>query len=186
MLPTERTYQELWQTLTDKERRFVEEYLVHCNAAKAARKAGYSGHCAKQIGHENLTKPDLAAAVQAGLDALAARCEVDADKVVRELAAVAFSNILHFEIDEEGYVSLAEGAPPEAILALQSVRRKKRVLEDGSVVIETEFRLWDKITALTLLGKKLKLWVEKIEVENPQDEAYRLLLKQLKEQQGET
>jgi hypothetical protein len=78
---------------------------------------------------------------------------------------------------------LSEGVPPEAILALQSVKRKKIVRGDGSVIYETEFRLWDKIQALTLLGKKLKLWVEKLEVENPQDELYRMLLKQLKEEQ---
>lgn len=47
---------------------------------------------------------------------------------------------------------------------------------------ETEFTLWDKIAALMLLGKRLKLWTERVEVENPQDEAYRLLLRQLKEQ----
>jgi hypothetical protein len=123
----------------------------------------------------------VAAAVQAGLDAMAARCEVDADKIVRDLAAVAFSNISNYEINDEGQVQLAEGAPPEAIKAIQSVRCKKRVLDDGSTVTETELRLWDKLTALTLLGKKLRLGIDKIEVENPQDELYKHLLKQLKE-----
>jgi hypothetical protein len=35
---------------------------------------------------------------------------------------------------------------------------------------------------VNLLGKKLKLWVEKVEIDNPQDELYRHLLKQLKEE----
>jgi hypothetical protein len=124
--------------------------------------------------------------VQAGLDLIAHRCEVDAERLTRELAAVAFSNILHFAIDEAGDVSLAEGAPPEAIKAIHSVRRKKRVLEEGSVVIETEYRLWDKLTALTLLGKKFKMFVEKIEVENPQDAAYRELLRYFKDHKPTT
>jgi hypothetical protein len=34
---------------------------------------------------------------------------------------------------------------------------------------------------LKLLGKKLKLFVKRVEVENPQDEAYRLLLREIKE-----
>lgn len=184
MLPTEQTYYEALTRLNAREQKFVAEYLVCGNATQAARKAGYSDsspHTSQQIGYENLLKPEVAAAVQAGLDLLTARCGVDAEKTLRETAAVAFSNIAHYRIDEEGFVSLEEGAPPEAIKALQSVRRKKRVLDDGSMVYETELKLWDKVAALTLLGKKLKLWVEKIEVENPQDEVYRLLLKQLKE-----
>jgi phage terminase small subunit len=69
---------------------------------------------------------------------------------------------------------------------LASVKRKQSVKKDGSVVTEVEFKLWDKIAALTLLGKRLKLWVEKVEIENPQAEAYRLLLRQLKTRQGES
>lgn len=178
---TETIYRELCEPLTDKESRFVEEYLVDCNAAKAARKAGYSGRSAKEIGYENLTKPHLAAAIRAGLDMIAARCEVSAEKVMRELASIGFSNISYFEIDDEGYLTLTEGAPAEAIKAIQNVKRKRIVKDDGTVIYETEYRLWDKIQALTLLGKKLKLWVERIETENPQDEVYRHLLKQLKE-----
>jgi phage terminase small subunit len=182
MHETEQTYRELYRTLTRKKQKFVSEYLVDCNAAKAARKAGYSVACARQIGHENLSKPDIAKAVQAGLDAIAVRCEVNADKLMRELATVAFSNIVHYRIDDEGHVSLEEGAPSEAIKAIQSVRRKKIVRGDGAVVYDSEFRLWDKIAALTLLGKKLKLFVERVEVENAQDQAYRLLLQQIREQ----
>jgi hypothetical protein len=101
------------------------------------------------------------------------------------LAAVAFSNIVHYKIDDEGYVSREEGAPPEAIKAIQSVRRKKRVLDDRSPLYETELRLWDKIQALTLLGRKLKLFVDRIETENVQDKLYRELLNQLKHGGGD-
>jgi phage terminase small subunit len=104
---------------------------------------------------------------------------------VKDLAAVASSNISHFEFDNEGYVQLAEGAPPEAIKAVQRVRRRKRTLDDGSVVIESEYRLFDKLKALELLGRKLKLFTDRVEVEGAQDQLYRELLRSLKEGQGD-
>jgi hypothetical protein len=80
---------------------------------------------------------------------------------------------------------LAEDAPSEAIRAVASVTRKKKVTthDDGSTTttFESTYKLWDKLTALTLLGKKLRLFVERIETESPQDAAYRELLKQLRE-----
>ena len=43
------------KTLTLKQQRFVEEYLVDLNATQAAIRAGYSEKTAKSIGQENLT-----------------------------------------------------------------------------------------------------------------------------------
>jgi hypothetical protein len=39
--------------LTEKRRRFVEEYLIHCNASRAARAAGYSDASAASIGSDS-------------------------------------------------------------------------------------------------------------------------------------
>lgn len=47
--------------LTDKQRRFVDEYLIDLNATQAAIRAGYSGKTAAVIAAENLTKPNVAA-----------------------------------------------------------------------------------------------------------------------------
>ena len=59
--------------MTAKQTRFVEEYLVDLCAAGAARRAGYSERTARTIGAENLTKPDIAAAIGAGHRAAAKR-----------------------------------------------------------------------------------------------------------------
>jgi phage terminase small subunit len=181
---TEKTYYELLAQLNTREAKFVAEFLACGNAAQAARKAGYSdssAHTSQQIGYENMLKPDVTAAIQAGLNVIAHRCEVNADKIVKDLATIAFSNIAHYRFDDEGYVSLEEGAPSEALRAIQSVKRRKRVLDDGSTVVESELRLWDKVAALTLLGKKLRLWIDRVETENAQDAVYKILLQQLKE-----
>jgi phage terminase small subunit len=51
--------------LTAKQARFVLEFMVDLNGAAAARRAGYSARTAKEIGSENLTKPNIAAAIAA-------------------------------------------------------------------------------------------------------------------------
>jgi phage terminase small subunit len=68
--------------LTDKQQRFVEEYLVDLNASAAARRAGYSEKTAGAIGDENLKKPEIAAAVQAAMDERSQRTEISADYVL--------------------------------------------------------------------------------------------------------
>jgi phage terminase small subunit len=45
--------------LTNKQNRFVYEYLVDCNATQAAIRAGYSPSTAGSIGFENLKKPEI-------------------------------------------------------------------------------------------------------------------------------
>ena len=50
------------KTLTVRQQRFVEAYTG--NATEAAIKAGYSAKTARSIGQENLTKPDIVAAIQ--------------------------------------------------------------------------------------------------------------------------
>ncbi len=49
--------------LTPRQRRFVDEYLIDLNASKAAVRAGYSQKTARQIGSENLSKPDIQEAI---------------------------------------------------------------------------------------------------------------------------
>ena len=53
------------KTLTPKQRRFIEEYLIDLNATQAAIRAGYSEKTAYSIGQENLRKPVIAEAIAA-------------------------------------------------------------------------------------------------------------------------
>lgn len=75
--------------LTAKQARFVEEYLVDLNATQAAIRAGYSERTAKAIGCENLTKPDVIAAVSAAQDKRTKKVELTQEWVLERLAAEA-------------------------------------------------------------------------------------------------
>lgn len=67
--------------LTPKQSLFVAEYLKTGNAAESARRAGYSGssNTLKSIGQENLTKPDIAAAIEKANNKRNARLELEED-----------------------------------------------------------------------------------------------------------
>ncbi len=79
--------------LSDKQARFVGEYLIDLNATQAAIRAGYSEATAKQQGARLLTKADVRAAVADGQEKRAKRTEITADRVLQELAKIGFSDI---------------------------------------------------------------------------------------------
>jgi len=53
-----------------RQKRFVDEYCIDLNATQAAIRAGYSPKTARFIGTENLTKPNIKAAIDAALDVI--------------------------------------------------------------------------------------------------------------------
>ena len=71
--------------LTPKQQRFVEEYLIDLNATQAAIRAGYSEKTAKEIGSENLTKPNIAKAIQEAQESLSNKTQLTVDMVVNGL-----------------------------------------------------------------------------------------------------
>jgi len=71
--------------LNDKQRAFVQEYLIDRNATQAAIRAGYSEKTAGQIGNENLKKPEIAEAINAGEEKHAERCAVTVEGLTTEL-----------------------------------------------------------------------------------------------------
>jgi phage terminase small subunit len=131
-----------------------------------------------------LQNVEIAEAIQAGTDVFLERNEVTTERLIHELVIIASASREHYFIDSEGKVVLEEGAPPEAMRAIRSVKRTRTVHADGSVSSRTEYQLWDRIKALELLGRKLKLWIDKVEIEDSQSAAYKELLRQLKERKA--
>jgi phage terminase small subunit len=71
--------------LTVKQQRFVEEFLCDSNATQASIRAGYSKKTAKDIGCENLAKPNITAAIEAGHKILRERCAVSVESLTEDL-----------------------------------------------------------------------------------------------------
>ena len=75
--------------LTDKQSKFIDEYLVDLNATQAAIRAGYSKNAAGVIGHENLTKPDIQEAISQKMKERAERTLITAEEVILGIRSIA-------------------------------------------------------------------------------------------------
>lgn len=145
--------------MTKKQKRFVEEYLIDLNATQAAIRAGYSPLTARDIGCENLTKPNIQEAIDKAIAERSRRTGVNADRVVRELAKIAFVNA--GEVVDFDTAILMDKISEDDMAAIQSVK-VKTFGEDG---VEREVKLADKLKALELLGKHLGLFKDKVELD---------------------
>jgi len=54
--------------MTERQKRFVDNYIDSGNGAEAARNAGYAEGNARQQANENITKPDIKAAIADRMD----------------------------------------------------------------------------------------------------------------------
>lgn len=147
--------------MTKKQKRFVEEYLIDLNATQAAIRAGYSPDTAGSIGNENLKKPEICACVEKAMAERSKRTGVCADRVVQELAKIAFLNLR--DLIDPKTAAVREDASDEDTAALQSIKVKKTYSETGES-IEREAKAADKLKALELLGRHLGMWNDKLDV----------------------
>ena len=162
--------------MTAKQKRFCEEYLIDLNATQAAIRAGYSPETAKSIGSENLSKPDVRARIDAEIAKRSRRTGVSADRVVRELAKIAFVNAA--DIIDPDTATVRPDASEEDKACIAAVKFRSSSGEScGSV--EREIRLCDKLKALELLGKHLGMFTDRLTVSTPSDGCLADILKQL-------
>ena len=147
--------------LTEKQRRFVDEYLIDLNATQAAIRAGYSVKTAREQASQNLTKLNIQQAISEKMAERSKRTGVNQDRIVLELAKIAFVNAADV-IDSED-ATIKAGATADDTAAIQSVKVKVIPTKEGEGV-EREIRLNDKLKALELLGKHLGMWNDKLDV----------------------
>ena len=160
--PDPRTNPESGPALTDKQRCFVEEYLVDLNASAAARRAGYGGR-GKTQGWRLTKQPAVAAAIDRAMRARARRTRISADAVLTELAAVAFADMGDYMAPgEDGILRFDFSALPEgATRAVAEVTQEEfnaRHAGETRPVRRTRFKLHSKLTALERLGQHLGLF----------------------------
>jgi phage terminase small subunit len=153
--------------LTPKQQRFVDEYLIDLNATQAAIRAGYSARTADVQASQILSIPKVAAAVEAAIGERSKRTEITGDSVLRELLLIATADIGQ-AFDEAGCL-LPLGEMPEntrrAISAIESDELFDGVGKDRKRIgLMRKVKFWDKPRALEMLGKHLKLFVDRAEL----------------------
>lgn len=147
--------------LTAKQQKFVEEYLIDLNATQAAIRAGYSVKNAGKIGSQLLEKTRIKHAIDKAMAERSRRTGITQDRVLRELAKIAFVNATDvINMDE---ATIRGDANREDTAAIASVRVKTIPTEDGEIT-EREVKICDKLKALELLGKHLGMFNDKLNV----------------------
>jgi len=155
------------QRLTDKQKRFCEEYLIDLNATQAAIRAGYSEKTANRIASENLTKLDIQAYIQELNQARQERTQITADMVIQELGKVALINLDDFYYSN-GTLKEPSQLSERAKCALASYSIKRINLGDGEFEDVPIHKTHDKMKALEMLGRHYGIF-EKDNKQKPQD-----------------
>ncbi len=146
--------------LTDKQKKFVEEYLIDLNATQACIRAGYSPKTAMEQGYQLLQKTSVQEAIAECMAARSRRTGVNQDRVVLELAKIAFVRMPDV-VDSNGRIK--QDASADDLSCIESIKYKKSDNEFGGSV-EREVKIASKIKALELLGKHLGMWNDKLDV----------------------
>lgn len=153
-------YEAALALLKPRPRRFVVEYLACLNGAEAARRAGYSEATARSIGSENLTKPDIAAAVAAGLELQT----MPAAEVIARMTQHARGSLESFlDIDDRGHLQgfvFKESAPLHLLKRASIVERTIKEVTERTFTIE----LHDPQASLRDLAKIHGLFVDRKEI----------------------
>ena len=144
--------------LTERQRRFVREYMVDGIATAAVVRAGYSKKSARAASYALMKNPRVIAALEKKREQREARTAVDAEWVLRRLAVLADSNILDFVKPGKGKkknlveVDLSELTREQAA-ALAGVTVDE--LKDGGQRVK--IRLVDKLAALRDVGRHVSV-----------------------------
>lgn len=141
--------------LTEKQKRFCDEYLIDLNATQAAARAGYSKKTAKQIAQQNLTKLDIQEYIKKRMaekeDALIAK----QDEVLQTLTRV----LRRQEMDTVVVTCKERSSGYD--------ENGKKVIVEKEIprVVQIPTRVNDLNKAAELLGKRYGLYTEKIETD---------------------
>lgn len=143
--------------LTDKQQKFCDEYLIDLNATQAAIRAGYNEKTAYSMGQRLLKNVEVQKYLQQRKAERMERVEVTQDRVVKELASIAFAKATDYVTIRSGIVRIKDTDQ----LSDDQVRAIAGIKEGANGI---EIKMNDKEKALELLGKHLGMWVDRVDL----------------------
>lgn len=148
-------------SLTAKQAKFIQEYLIDLNAAAAARRAGYSPKRADAIGYENLRKPEIRDALEVARQELSAKTGVTPEKVIEGFANLAFYDLADC-YDENGFlknIHEIEKKTREALAGIEVEELYEGKGQDRERVGRVrKVKMWSRQQALDSLAKHFGLY----------------------------
>ena len=147
---------------TPKELIFVNEYLANgYNGTKAAIKAGYAVPSANRTASRMLNKPKIKAYLDAQKNKILNSIELTQEKVMREIARLALSDIRKY-FDANGKLKNIADLDDDAAAALASVDTDELFegvgKDRGHIGYTKKIRTYDKTKALEMLAKHFKIY----------------------------
>lgn len=152
--------------MTDAQKIFCDEYLKNLNATEAY-KVAYpkckKEDSARKAGSRLLTIVDIQEYIQERINERQKRTEVTQDKVLNELAAIAFTNATEFATVKGNFVKIknTDELEENTKKAIVSIKEGKNGVEVATA---------SKIQALELLGRHLGMFKDKLEISKPTGE----------------
>lgn len=147
--------------LSDKQERFIAEYLIDLSATQAAIRAGYKSSGARASASENLAVPEIRERIDAARARLAANSEITAEKVLKEYGRIAFADIrkmMEWDAESASFVP-SQLMDDDTAAAVQSVKAKTRHTYDKEgnreTTIELEIKAHSKQAALDSISRTL-------------------------------
>ena len=164
--------------MTEKQKIFADEYLIDLNATRAYRVAYPSvkkEEAAAVNGSKLLRNTKVAAYIQKRMKERQKRTEITQDRVLEELATIAFAKATDYAEVKEGQVIIKDTANLD-----EQQARAIAGIEEGKFGIKV--KLNDKEKALELLGRHLGMFKDKVEVSGLEEEKKKLgdILEQLR------
>lgn len=158
--------------------RFVDEWLIDFNGTQAAIRAGYSERSARSIAGRLLTKDNIQREISRRQKDLQRRTEVTQERVVKELARIAFANIADYVHVETQTRTKDDGT--ETTYQIVMLSETEDLSADQRAALSTvkqsvngvEIKLHDKIKALELLGRHIGMFNDKLEVKATVDNPF--------------
>lgn len=149
--------------MTAKQKRFCEEYLIDLNATQAAIRAGYKkSEYTDTNANKLLENTSVKEAIERAMAERSRRTGINQDRVLMEIAKLAFVNI--DDVLDVNTGKVKENASRDDLACIQSVKYKKSEGSSGTT-IEREVKIADKKANLELLGRHLGMFKDKVEMD---------------------
>jgi phage terminase small subunit len=160
-------YNHAMRLLTQKQELFIAEYLIDGNGKRAAISAGYSPRTADKQASQLLDHPRIAAKIGAKLLKRMDRLEITADRVLQELAKLAFYDPGAL-LESDGSMKQIKDIDDVTRMAVAGLEVTELFEGTGdqkhAYGLCKKIKLADKGQNLERLGKHLKLFTDKTEV----------------------
>ncbi len=150
--------------LTPKQAQFCKEYIVDLNATQAYIRAGYSARSAEVESFKALRIPKIKAEIQRLMEIRSKKVELTAESVLEEIKKVAFLDIRE-GFNDDGTMKQPKDWSDDFAKGVTSLKARieKVAGSDDEFAEIKELRTNDKLRALELCGKHLKLFTDKVE-----------------------